>query len=194
MSNRTQIKQQPITWKGTLGAGFLAPTRTNYFLWAKLQQISYKYLRKGKQRTRSSYPWHKVTPGIIFGRQCGRLYAGDTRSHSCVSDPASNLSSERCSAKKCTATKYFEGASPSVSHDVCCREMNILQCNMEQGWFFSCQQKPDAIPRKVQSWMPCFSSYPTKSEIMGRSIFTLVTHSKLLWIAQAQLTPANSLI
>lgn len=95
MCNRTQIKQQPITWKGTLGVGFLAPTRTNYFLWAKLQQISYKYLRKGKQRTRSLYPWHKVTPGIVFGRQCGRLYAGDTRSHSCVSDPASNLSSLR---------------------------------------------------------------------------------------------------
>lgn len=95
MCNRTQINQQPIMWKGTLGAGFSPPARANYFLWAKLQQISHKYLRKGRQRTCSLYPWHKVTPGIVFGRQRGRLYAGDTRSHSCASDPASNLSSLR---------------------------------------------------------------------------------------------------
>lgn len=47
---------------------------------------------------------------IVSGRQRGRLYAGDTRSHGCVSDPASKISPpgwERCSAKKCTPTEYF---------------------------------------------------------------------------------------
>lgn len=95
MCNRTQINKQPIIRKDTLGVGFLPPTRAKYFLWAKLQQISYKFLRKGRQRTRALYLRHKVTPGTVFGRQCGRLHAGDTRSHSCVSDPASNISSQR---------------------------------------------------------------------------------------------------
>lgn len=95
MCKRTQINKWPITWKGTLGVGFLPPSTANYFLWAKLQQISYKYLRKGRQRTCSLCPRHKATPGIVFGRQSGRLHAGDTRSHGCVSDPASKMSSLR---------------------------------------------------------------------------------------------------
>lgn len=94
MCNNTN-KQTANYEEGHLGCWGLPPTRAKYFLWAKLQQISYKFLRKGRQRTCSLYLRHKVTPGIAFGRHCGRLYAGDTRSHSCVSDPASNMSSRR---------------------------------------------------------------------------------------------------
>lgn len=77
--------------KGTFGVGFYPPLESSIFSEPNYSRSAYKYVRKGRQRTCCLYPRHKVTSGIVLGRQCGRLYAGDTRHHGCVSDQASSM-------------------------------------------------------------------------------------------------------
>lgn len=170
------------------------PHYSQVFLWAKLQQISYKYLRKGRQRTCSLYLRHKVTPGIVFGRQCGRLYAGDTRSHGSVSDPASSMSSLRGAVPRSALPWSILNEQTQVCPMIPAAEKGTCSTVTWSKANFSPVIKSQTLfQERFQSWMPCLLSYPIKSEIMGRSIFTLESFSKFLWNAQAQLTPANSL-
>ena len=135
-------KQRIMGGRGACALGIVGFFYYHYSWLLSLSQIMADLTQVPQERERQDKEPALCTPGtkqlwrIVFSRQHGRLYAGDTRSHGCVSDPASKISPlawERCSAKQCTPTKYSEWASLSVSYDYCCRKMNLLQYNMHQG-------------------------------------------------------------